>query len=148
EFDPERHTPRSAVTIGDAIAAVNRADLRATTRNNYVNALRWFAARHVGFQATKKTFGPKGSTVYRQEVEAVKLSDLNQEAVRSIINRQISAAGEDANAGRSARISAVSFLRNARAALRAAERQGLVLLEPKPFDGVKRPPGANAPTYT
>jgi integrase len=148
DFDPERHTPRSAVTIGDAIKAINRADLRATTKHNYVNALRWFAARHVGFQATKKTFGTKGSSVYRQEVEAVKLADLNQDAVRSIITRQISAAGEDANAGRSARISVVSFLRNARAALRAAERQGLVLLEPKPFDGVERPSGANAPTYT
>lgn len=148
EFDPERHTPKSGVTVADAIKALKRADLRVTTRDNYTNALRWFAARHIGFQTTKKTFGPKGSSAYRQVVEAVKLADLNQEAVLAIIGRQITAAGEDANAERSARISAASFLRNAKAALRIAERQGLILPEPKPFDGVKKPAGAIAPAYT
>ncbi|MGA2247398.1 MAG: tyrosine-type recombinase/integrase [Verrucomicrobiota bacterium] len=149
EFDPERRrTPALMVTIGHAATAINKADMRSTTKANYVNALRWFGARHIGFQASKKTFGPKGSTAYRQEVDAVKLADLDQEAVEAIIGRQIGAGGGDANAGRSARISVVSFMRNARAALRIAERQGLILPEPRPFDGVRRPPGANAPAYT
>jgi len=148
EFDPERHTPKSAVTIGDVIAAINRADLHERTRTNYVNALRWFAARHIGFEATKKTFGPEGSAAYRHQVEAVRLADLTDEAVQEIVGRHIGAAGEDANAGRSARIGAASFLRNAKAGLRATEGQGLSLPEPRPFAGVKKPEGTTAPPYT
>jgi hypothetical protein len=101
DFDPERHTPRSDVTVADAVTAIGRADLRASTRSNYVGALRWFAARHVGFETTKKTFGPKGAAEYRRRVETVRLAELNQENVRSIIERHIQGAGGDGAVSRS-----------------------------------------------
>ena len=59
DFDPERHTKKATETIGDVIKAINSANLVRATKADYVNALRWFAARHVGFVATKKTFGPR-----------------------------------------------------------------------------------------
>jgi integrase len=148
EFDPERHTPKFSITIGDVIGILCRADFRVRTKANYIHALRWFAARYVGYKASKKTFGPKGSGAYRQQVEAVKLADLKQEAVRGIIDSHIRAAGTDANASRSARISVASFLRNAKAGLSRAEQEGLVIPDPKPFAGIKKPEGAIAPAYT
>jgi integrase len=148
EFDPERHTPKTNITIGNVIKILNQADLRARTKANYINALRWFAARFIGYKANKKSFGPSGSAGYRQEVEVVKLADLKQEAVREIIDKHVREAGEVANAGRSARISVASFLRNAKAALSKAEQEGLVIPDPKPFSGVKKPEGATAPAYT
>jgi hypothetical protein len=148
EFDPERHTPKTNITVGDVITILSRADFRARTKANYMNALRWFAARYIGYKPTKKTFGPRGSAEYRQEVEKVRLTDLRQEAVREIIDRHVRKAGPDATAERSARISVASFLRNAKAALSKAEQEGLVVPDPKPFAGVKKPENANAPAYT
>jgi integrase len=148
DFDPERHTPRSDVTVEDAVKAIGRADLRPKTRAAYVGALRWFAARHVGFRTTKKTFGPKGAAEYQQKVQGVKLGDLSVENVRPLIERHIQSAGGDAAAERSARISVASFIRNAKAALKVAEGQGLKLPEPRPFSGVAKPEGATAPGYT
>jgi hypothetical protein len=121
-FDPEWHTPKSDVTVADAVAAIGRADLRATTKANYVGALRWFAARHVGFETSKKTFGPKGAAEYRRRVGPVQLAALNQANVRLIVDRHIQSASGDAAAERSSRISAASFIRNAKAALRVGGR--------------------------
>jgi len=148
DFDPERHTPKSDVTVEDAVKAIVRADLRASTRDNYVSALRWFAARHIGLKATKKTYGPKGAAEYRRKVQALKLADLSLDQVRALIDRHIQGAVGDAAAERSARISVASFIRNAKAALRIAERQGLTLPEPRPFTGIAKPDGAIAPSYT
>lgn len=148
DFDPERHSPKSDATVKDAVTAIGRADLRASTQANYVGALRWFAARNLGLVATKKTFGPKGASEYRRRVEAVRLSELSQDNVRSIVEKHIESAGDDAAVERSARISVASFVRNAKAALRVAEGQGLKLPEPRPFSGVKKPDGAIAPSYT
>lgn len=147
EFDPERHTPKSDLTVGDAIAAINRTDTRKTTKANYVNALRWFAARQVGYAASKKTFGPAGSEAYRKTVESVRLSDLSTENVQAVIDTHLQAAGTDANAQRSARISVASFLRNARAGLKKAEALGVSLPHAQPFAGIKKPEGGTAPTY-
>ena len=148
EFDPERHTPKSAGTVGDVIAAINRADMRSRTKRNYTNALRWFAARHIGLVSTKSTYGPEGSAAYRLKTDAIRLADLNHTSVRKIITSHIEAAGADVNAERSARIGAASYLRNAKAGLSVAELDGLQLAEPKPFAGIKKPEGATSPVYT
>lgn len=140
--------PKSDTKIADAIIALKRADMNQRTRENYINALRGFAVRHLDYKTTKKTFGPRGSLAYRQQVETVKLSTFTLEGVQEIITRHVRAAGSQATAERSARISAASFLRNAKAALNKAEAGGLVLPDPKPFAGVKKPEGATAPSYT
>jgi integrase len=148
DFDPERHIPKSDLTVGHIVSALNEAVLRERTRFDYASALRWFAARYLGLETTKKTFGPQGSAAYRKEVESVRLADLTDGVVNGIIENHIKAAGENAEAGRSARISTASFLRNARAALSIARQKGVGLPEPRPFAGVLTPKNAEPARYT
>src|SRR5436190_3430794 len=74
ELNPRSIETDSEVTIKNVIAVLSEANLRERTTFNYASALRWFAARHLGLKADKKTFGPKGSASYRQRVEAVRLT--------------------------------------------------------------------------
>jgi hypothetical protein len=130
EHDPQQGVRTYALTVGDAIEALNAANLRRSTGFNYTSALRWFAARHIGFEADKKTFGPKGSEAYRQKVEALRLTELSADTVKAIIDRHERSAGRDANTQLSARISAASFLRNAKAAMGIVRKMGIKLPEP------------------
>ena len=146
-IDPQQSVRKCGVTVADVIAILNSATINKRTRDNYASALRWFAARHIGFIADNKTFGPKGSAAYRQAVEAIRLTDLSQLAVTHIIEQHEIAAGEGEDTRRSARISAASFLRNAKDAIRFAAEKGLNLPDPKPFQGVKPPRNIRPPRY-
>jgi len=148
EYDPERHTPKSDTEIADANASLAPTDINHRTRENYINALRWFAAPRLDYTATKKTFGPEDSAAYRQRVEAMKLSALKHDAVPAIINRHIQRAGSQINVERSARISAASLLRTAKADLKRAVAEQLNLGELKPFAVINKPEGATTPAYT
>lgn len=139
QHDPQHGARKCAFTVGDVIATLNVANLRERTRGNYSSALRWFAARHIGFEANKKTFGPTGSAAYRERVEAVRLNEFTDEVVKRVLSRHETAAGNDPNAQLSARISAASFLRNAKAALRIVIESGLKVPDPKPFAGITGP---------
>jgi integrase len=147
EHDPQQSVKSCALTVSDVITALSCANLRDRTRSNYASALRWFAARKIGFEIDDKTFGPEGSKSYRQKVEAVRLTELSATAVKIIIEGHQTAAGRDARDQLSARISAASFLRNAKAAISIVRRQGVKLPDPEPFAGVTGPKGIQAPKY-
>jgi integrase len=136
-LDPDRHRPNSAVTIGDVVQTLESVDLRPRTRDNYCHGLRWWAAQHLEARPGRKEFGRR-SEEYRARLHAVRLTDLSLERLEKIRDAFIGRAGEDAVAGRRARISAKSFLRNAKAGIRAAQKLGrLQMPEPAPFAGLE-----------
>ncbi|MEI7733118.1 MAG: tyrosine-type recombinase/integrase [Verrucomicrobiota bacterium] len=147
EFDPERAKVHCVHTVGDVCASIMAAGLRTRTAANYCHGLRWWAARALDMKARRADFGPTGSRAYRAKAEALHLDDLRPEHLRGVIARVIAEAGGDAIKERSAKISVSSFLRNAKAGLKAAEKLGMKLPTPRPFEGVQAPTGAKAPVY-
>lgn len=147
EFDPDRAKGHCAYTVGDVCASIMAAGLRTRTAANYCHALRWWSARALDMKARRADFGPTGSRAYRAKAEALNLDDLRPEHLRGVIARVIAEAEGDAIKERSAKISISSFLRNAKAGLKAAEKHGMTLPTPKPFEGVQAPTGAKAPVY-
>ena len=136
-LDPDKHRPHSALTIGDVVRTLESVDLRPRTSGNYCNALRWWAAQHLEARPGRKEFGRR-SEEYRARLHAVRLTDLSLERLEKIRDAFIGRAGDDAVAGRRARISAKSFLRNAKAGIRAAQKLGrLQMPEPAPFIGLE-----------
>jgi integrase len=136
--DPEKavHRARTGTTVGDVAIALNAADMRARTRHAYVAALRWWSARHLAIRGGSKEFGRR-SEEWREKVDGVALDAFTRKRAEEIRDAFIRSAGADVTASRSARISAKAYLRNAKAALRAAEKLGrLTLPTPRPFDGV------------
>ena len=136
-LNPDRHRPNSAVTIGDVVRTLESVDLRPRTRDNYCHGLRWWAAQHLNTRPGRKEFGRR-SEEYRARLHAVRLNDLSLERLEKIRDAFIGRAGDDAVAGRRARISAKSFLRNAKAGIRAAQKLGrLQMPKPAPFVGLE-----------
>lgn len=150
ELDPDKFaaSKSNAITVGEICRAIMSASgVKERTATNYGHALRWWAARALDMKARRADFGPTGSRAYRVKAESLPLASLKTEFVRGIIARMIAEAKGDAVKERSAKISVASFLRNAKAALTLATKQGVVLPDPRPFDGVATPQGAKAPVY-
>ena len=138
EIDPDRHASRAGGTVGDVIAALDRADLRGRTRSNYVNCLRWWAARHLEMRPGRKEFS-RNSEEWREKMNSVPLADLTIARVEEIRDRFIAAgkASGDTKAELRARVSAKSYLRNARAGIGAAVKLAkMTIPDPRPFSGV------------
>lgn len=136
-LDPDRNRPNSAVTVGDVVRALESVDLRPRTSANYCHALRWWAAQHLEARPGRKEFGRR-SEEYRARLHAVRLTDLSLERLEKIRDTFIDRAGDAAVAGRRARVSVKSFLRNAKAGIRAAQKLGrLQMPEPAPFVGLE-----------
>jgi integrase len=135
-IDPDKHAPRVGVTVADVITTLERLDLRDRTRANYVNCLRWWAARHLETRPGRKEFS-RDSGAWRAKLGEVPLADLTLVRLEHIRDRFIATAGDDAMKQRRARISVKSYLRNAKAGIHAVEKLGRVALpSPRPFDGL------------
>jgi integrase len=148
ELDPERAKVKQAATVGDVIDAVMAAGLRKRTAENYCNALRWFAARALGLRAGKKDFGPTGSKQFRARLNAVPLDKISGAMAQRIVDLHVEAAGPDELLQRRARISAHSFLVNARAGTHVAAAAGVLAQgAPLPFEGVKVKGDRRPPKY-
>lgn len=135
-IDPERHTARTGTRLGDVLTTLERVDLRDRTRANYVNCLRWWAARHLELKPGPKEYS-RQSEEWRAKLAAVPLVELSQTRIEAIRDAFIAQADGDVARERRARISAKSYLRNARAGIAAARKLGrMELSEPIPFSGV------------
>ncbi len=137
-LDPDRHANRKGGTVGDVLAALDRADLRDRTRANYVNCLRWWAARHLEMKPGRKEFA-RNSEGWRERINGVSLADLTIARVEEIRDRFIEAgkASGDAKAELRARVSVKSYLRNAKAGIGAAVKLAkMTIPDPRPFSGV------------
>jgi integrase len=135
-LEPDKHGTKVGSTVGDVVATLGRVDLRERTRRNYVTSIRWWAAQHLGMKPGRKEFSRR-SEEYSAAVDAVALATFSPKIVEAIRDRFIAARKGDAMGERSARISMKSWLRNAKAAIGAAEKLGrLQIPEPRPFHGV------------
>ena len=148
ELDPDRAAMRNAATVGDVVAAIMSAGLRKRTAENYCNALRWFAARAVGIRASRKEFGPTGSRKFRARIEPLPLPRIGGALAQRILNEHVAKAGNDELAARRARISAHSFLVNARAGINAAIATGRIdEAMARMFEGVRVKGDRKPPKY-
>jgi integrase len=137
-LDPERHAQRSrsGITVGDVVRVLEAADMRTTTRFAYMSCLRWWSARHLEIKPGAKEFGRR-SDEWRGKVDGVALACFTQERVERIRDKHIAGAAGDVATERRARVSVKAYLRNAKAALGAAEKLGrLTIPLPRPFAGV------------
>ncbi len=134
-IDPERHASRTGTRLGDVLVALERVDLRDRTRANYINCLRWWAARHLEMKPGRKEYS-RQSEEWRAKLAAVPLTDFSQTRIEKIRDAFIARADGDVIKERKARISLKSYLRNAKAGIAAARKLGrMEIQEPLPFTG-------------
>lgn len=136
-LDPEKHRAQSAGTVGDVLDTLKRLDIRPSTANAYRVAIGWWALRVIR-QTTLHRNLNRFAADYRQRIAAVSLSSMTLDRLERVRDDFIAEAGDDAVAGRRARISAKSLQRNAKAGFRAAQKLGrLQMPEPAPFIGLE-----------
>jgi integrase len=131
--------PKNNLTIGEFLAEFQaKAELKPGTFADYAGSLRKIVADIVGI-----THGRGGSREKRDEwrhrIDGVKLATVTPEKVQKWKLDFVARAGQDPRKIRSAKTSANSFLREAKALFRAELLKGLegvVLPSPLPFQGV------------
>jgi integrase len=138
---------RGELEIGEYLEAVARhTSILPRTLDGYAKALRRIAADIAGVPDSVNKFHPT-KTEWRDRVDAIKLRKLTREAIEKWERDFIKAAGNDPLKEKSARISAVAFLRRARSLFGKKVLpllKSVELPDPVPFSGIKiaqiRPP--------
>jgi integrase len=138
---------RGELGIGEYLEAVVRnTSIQPRTLDGYAKALRRIAADIAGVPDSVNKFHPT-KTEWRTRVDAIKLRKLTREAIEKWERDFIKAAGSDPLKEKSARISAVAFLRWARSLFGKKVLpllKSVELPDPVPFSGIKiaqiRPP--------
>ena len=132
--------PKSDLTVGEFLAELQaKTELKARTFADYAGSLRKIVADITGI-----AHGPAGSQAkrdkWRSRIHAVKLSRVTPEKVQKWKLKFVARAGEDPRKIRSAKNSANSFLREAKALFSSKLLElleGVILPNPLPFAGIK-----------
>jgi integrase len=136
----ESFQPKSDLTVGEFLAELQaKAELKPGTFADYAGSLRKIVADITGI-----AHGRGGSREKRDEwrhrIDGVKLATVTLEKVQKWKLDFVARAGQDPRKTRSAKTSANSFLREAKALFRPELLQrleGVILPSPLPFEGVK-----------
>jgi integrase len=137
-------------TIGEFLEAVSKANiLKPKTFALYARKLRKVVSDVANIVGNKEKFKHRGagSQVWRDRVDAVRLSKLTPEVVEAWRKNHILSVGPDAERRDSAENTANSVIRNARSLFTEAvlsKVEGFQLPKPLPFDGVSLSKDRNA----
>ena len=142
EFKNPKSAPKKTnATIGEFLAELKALHAsKARTIENYAGSLRTIAAWIGGIPSGGRGGGIETHRLWRQKVNGLKFSLLSPSKVQKWKEAFISRAGSDPVKQRSARVSANSFIKQARCLFSAKylERLETVSLPaPLPFDGIK-----------
>jgi integrase len=132
---------REEVTIGAWVSAAEKVfDGSPATFGGYVRALRLIASQILATQKTTKRFGRTQSKNYRQQIDSTPLAIFTPTALQSWRIAYVKRVGENPAKRRSARISANSAIRQARALFSRKIVKfvsGVAAPDPLPFSGVE-----------
>ena len=139
---PKDDVPKQEdVTIGAWVAAAEKVfDGSPATFGGYTRALRFIASQILAMQKTKKRFGRSQSKNYRKQIDSTQLAIFTPAALQSWRIAYVKRAGENPAKQRSARISANSAIRQARAIFSRKIVKfvsWVALPDPLPFSGVE-----------
>lgn len=146
-WEQDRVRDKNTLTVGEFITEIRAvAPVRPTTFTTYERKLRFLVSQMKGVAATKQRhdYVHKGYEAWRKKVDGVLLAELTPEKVMQWRVRYINEASTDPLKANSARQTAASIIRNAKALFspRLLRTLKLDLPTPLPFEGVdlgKRP---------
>ncbi len=143
KFKPKAEEPVKVATVGQLIEAVEKkSQANPRSLRQYASSMRLIAAEIAGIEGGKNRFAYRSPCFleWRNKVDAVSLTSLSGEAVEAWRMERI-AASKDPMKRKSAKVSANSIIRQAKALLsadlRKAIKDEIELPEPLPFAGVK-----------
>jgi integrase len=145
EFKEKKQDAAAPARADDATIAEFLSELkalhasRAKTIDDYATSLRRIAASIAGIASGGRGGSADTHKLWREKVDACKLSILTPQAVQKWRESFIVAAASDPVKQRSARVSANTFLREARSLFSPRYLEGLTLQlpTPLPFTGIK-----------
>ena len=113
---------------------------RTKTIENYAGSLRMIAASIAGLPEGIRGGSPEGRQIRRERIDALKLSILSPSKIQKWKEAFLARAGSDPMKQRAARVSANSFIRQARSLFSPKyleQLESVSLPDPLPFAGVK-----------
>jgi integrase len=114
-IDRDPKPERVAGTVGNYIeAATTVAKVRERTFRDYCRAFRMVVSEIAEIEQSKKRFGTKGAKVWRSTVDAIPLVEITPARVSGWQKMRLDQAGKDPRKIRSAKISANTYLRQAK----------------------------------
>ena len=132
---------KTDVTIGEFLSELLAMQATsAKTLENYAGSLRMIAASIAGLPEGIRGGSPEGRRARREHIDALKLSILSPAKIQKWREAFLARAGRDPVKQRAARVSANSFIRQARSLFSPKYLEGLetiVMPDPLPFAGVK-----------
>jgi integrase len=144
EFKPKKKAlfgKKSNPTVGEFLGELRALHAsRIKTIEGYAIALRKITADIADIQSGGRGGRPDKHSLWRETVEAVRLSTLTPAKVQAWKEAFLVRAGTDPVKQRSARVSVNSFIRRARSLFAPAmidTLSGMVLPDPLPFSGIK-----------
>jgi integrase len=132
---------KTDVTIGEFLSEIHALHAsRAKTLESYAGSLRMIAASIAGLPEGIRGGSPEGRRIRKERIDALKLSILSPARIQKWREAFLVRAGNDPMKQRAARVSANSFIRQARSLFSPkylAELGTIVMPDPLPFAGVK-----------
>ena len=132
---------KTDVTIGEFLSEIHALHAsRAKTLESYAGSLRMIVASIAGLPEGIRGGSPEGRRIRKERIDALKLSILSPARIQKWREAFLVRAGNDPMKQRAARVSANSFIRQARSLFSPkylAELGTIVMPDPLPFAGVK-----------